>query len=116
MEWETLVASPGAAERILNSRPKANPETELRVTHNLGEGAWDVKEHMLLTPYPFWMEARTDPWAPYLMATCDGTMDGRQLFAELKKAEVLPQAAPDEEFARAIAILTSGGFLFLENV
>jgi SAM-dependent methyltransferase len=116
MEWETLVATPGSAERILRSHPKSNPETDLRVTHNLGDEGWAVSEHMLLTPYPFWMEARTDPWAPHLMATCDGKMDARQLFTELKTAGVLPSEAPDEEFARAIAILASGGFLFLENV
>ena len=71
---------------------------------------------MLVTPYPFSMEARTDPWAPYLMAACNGTKTGRDLFAELKEQGVLPEAAPDEEFARAIAILASGGFLFLEQV
>jgi SAM-dependent methyltransferase len=116
MKWETLAASPGAAEKILQSRPKPNPETELRVLHKIGDEGWEVTQHMLVTPYPFWMEARTDPWAPYLMATCDGQMDARQLFAELKAAEVLPEGAPDEEFARAIAILASGGFLLLENL
>ena len=116
MEWETLVASADAAERILASRPRANPESELRVLHKIGDEGWEVTQHMLITPYPFWMEARTDPWAPYLLATCNGTMNGRELFAELKEAGVLPQAAPDEEFARAIAILASGGFLFLDNV
>jgi carbamoyltransferase len=116
MEWETLAASSEAAERILQSRPRANPETELRVLHKIAEGGWEVTQHMLVTSYPFWMEARTDPWAPYLMATCDGKMNARELFSELKAAEVLPQAAPDEEFARAIAILASGGFLFLDNI
>jgi SAM-dependent methyltransferase len=116
LEWETLVASPGAAEKILQSRPKPNPESELRVLHRLGEDGWEAAEHMLVTPYPFSMEARTDPWAPHLMALCDGSKNARELFAELKRHGVLPEAAPDEEFARAIAILASGGYLLLENV
>ena len=116
LEWETLVVSPGAADQILNSRPKPNPETELRVLHKLGEEGWETAEHMLVTPYPFAMEARTDPWAPYLMAVCDGKKTARELFAELKEQNVLPQTGQDEEFARAVAILASGGFLFLENV
>ena len=111
LEWESLVASPKGAERILQSRPKPNPETELRVLHRLGDSGWETAEHMLVTSYPFSMEARTDPWAPHLMAACDGTRNARELFAELKKEGVLPEAAPDEEFARAIAILASGGFL-----
>ena len=116
LEWESLVASPKGAERILQSRPKPNPETELRVLHRLGDSGWETAEHMLVTSYPFSMEARTDPWAPHLMAACDGTRNARELFAELKKEGVLPEAAPDEEFARAIAILASGGFLFLEQL
>ena len=36
LEWETLVVSGEATERILQSRPKPNPETELRVLHRLG--------------------------------------------------------------------------------
>jgi methylase of polypeptide subunit release factors len=116
VEWESLAASSKAVERILQSKPKPNPETELRVLHRLGEDGWETAEHMLVTPYPFSMEARTDPWAPYLMAACNGTKTGRDLFAELKQEGVLPEAAPDEEFARAIAILASGGFLFLEQV
>ena len=35
LEWETLVVSGEATERILQSRPKPNPETELRVLHRL---------------------------------------------------------------------------------
>ena len=66
--------------------------------------------------YPFSMEARTDPWAPYLMAACDSKKTAREFFTQLKQEGVLPEAAPDEEFARAIAILASGGFLFLENL
>lgn len=116
MEWETLVASPEAAGRILQSQPRANPETEMRVLHKIGDEGWKVTQHMLVTPYPFWMEARTDPWAPYLLATCDGKRNGRELFSELKEAGVLPQGAPDAEFARAIAILASGGFLFLDKI
>jgi hypothetical protein len=50
------------------------------------------------------------------MALCDGSKNARELFAELKRHGVLPEAAPDEEFARAIAILASGGYLLLENV
>ena len=53
-------------------------------------------------------------------AVSDGRLrdqkNARELFQQLKQEGVLPEAAPDEEFARAIAILASGGFLFLENL
>ena len=73
-----------------------------------------MDEHMLVTPYPFSMEARTDPWAPYLMAACERKETAREFFA-IEAGRRVAGGAPDEEFARAIAILASGGFLFLET-
>lgn len=117
VEWETLVASPGGSDKILNARPKPNPESELLVLHKLVDAeGWQVDYHKLLTAYPFSMEAKTDPWAPFLMPLCDGTKTGRELLVELKQDGALPQEATEAEFARAVAVLVSGGFLFLEGL
>jgi hypothetical protein len=117
LEWETLAASPGVAEKILNARPKPNSESKLVVQHELAAGeGWQVDHHKLLTPYPFSMEAKTDPWAPFLMALCDGKRTARELLVDLKQEGAIPNDATEEEFARAISVLVSGGFLFLENI
>jgi hypothetical protein len=114
LDWETSLLKPGGIERLLAARIKANPGAELRVVHKLGGDGWEVKEHVLQSQYPFSMEARTDPWAPYLMAISDGTRTLGQYFEDLKQAEAVTPDAPPEEFARAVAVLVSGGFLSVE--
>jgi hypothetical protein len=114
LELETSLMKPGGIEHLLDSRLKANAGAELRVVHKLGEDGWEVTEHMLQSKYPFSMEARTDPWAPYLMAICDGTRTLGQYLEELKQAQAVAPDAPPEEFARAVAVLVSGGFLSVE--
>jgi SAM-dependent methyltransferase len=117
IEWETLAVSAEAAEKILNARPKPNSESKLVVHHELADGeGWQVDHHKLLTPYPFSMEAKTDPWAPFLMALCDGERTARELLVDLKQQGAIPSDATEEEFARAISVLVSGGFLFLDNI
>lgn len=114
LDWETLLVTPGSVERILNARARGNRETELHVAHALTDEGWSVTEHKLQTSYPFSMEARTDGWSPFLVAICDGTKTLREYFEDLKNREVFPPTADPAEFARAVAVLVSGGFIFLE--
>jgi SAM-dependent methyltransferase len=113
-EWETSLVTPGSVERILNARARGNRETELHVAHELTDEGWSVTEHKLQTSYPFAMEARTDAWSAFLVAICDGTKTLREYFHELKDRQVFPPTADPAEFARAVAVLVSGGFIFLE--
>jgi hypothetical protein len=48
------------------------------------------------------------------MAVCDGTYTVAEHFEQLRQEGVLPEGAVADEFARAIAVLVSGGFLLLE--
>ena len=113
-KWETSIVTPGAVERILNERARGNPEVEMHIAHALTDEGWSVTEHKLRTTYPFAMEARTDAWSPFLVAMCDGTKTLRELFEELKQREIFPETADVAEFAHAVGVLVSGGFIFLE--
>jgi methylase of polypeptide subunit release factors len=115
LDWESRAASPDAAAMILNSRLKAAPGAELKVSHRLEDGQWSVSEHLLQIERPFSMETRTDPWVPYLLSLCDGTKTGAEYLNELKQQEVLAADTPAHEFAQALAVYVSGGFLRLEN-
>jgi methylase of polypeptide subunit release factors len=115
LDWETLASSPGGRERILAARVRANPESELHVVHKLEPSGWDVTEHVLRAAAPFSMEARTEPWAPYMMAFCDGSRTVQQHLEELKAHEIIPAGTTPDEFARAVGVLISGGFLLKEN-
>lgn len=112
--WETTMASPSALDSLMTSRVRANSSAEMRVRHKLTADGWEIDEYMLRSSFPFSMEARTDPWAPYLMAHCDGSQTVAECFELLKDREAIPAEAPPAEFARALAVLISGGFLLLE--
>jgi hypothetical protein len=113
-EWETSLVTPDVVDRILNARARGNSEAEMHIAHALTEEGWAITEHKLRTIYPFTMEARTDAWTPFLVAMCDGTKMLRELFEELKEREIFPETADAAEFAQAVGVLVSGGFIFLE--
>jgi methylase of polypeptide subunit release factors len=114
LAWETTAVSPDAANRILESRARCNPETELHVSHKMTEEGWSVAQYRLQTSYPFAMDATTDAWAPFLVGVCDGSRTLREHFEDLKSQGALPATAVADEFARAVAVLVSGGFILLE--
>ena len=115
IDFETHIRQPGGIEHFLATRVRANRETAFRVTHKLGEEGWDVSEYVLQTVEPFSMEARAEPWAAHLLAAATGSHTLRELVDILKQQEVLPAAVPAADFARAAAVLVSGGFLLLEQ-
>jgi methylase of polypeptide subunit release factors len=115
LEWETQMSMPGAVEQLMGARLRANPGAELRIVHRLVEGGWQPGEHVLLSSCPFSMEARTDAWVPYLLGIADGSRSLSEYMRELQQAEAIGPDAPPDEFARAVAVLVSGGFLSLEG-
>jgi hypothetical protein len=60
------------------------------------------------------MEATTDAWSPFLVEMCDGRRTVLECFDKLKAEGVLPASCDPKEFAGAVAVLVSGGFMFLE--
>lgn len=116
IELETLRLQNGGLARILAARASVNLATELRISHKLTHDGWEPDSNLLITTKPFPMEARVDLWAPYLMAVCGDskTKTVAEIFRDLQEQEVLPQQADPLEFAQAVSVLASGGFLELE--
>ncbi len=111
LQWQTTASTPGFEEELLTSRVQANPATELLVRHRLTPEGWELHEHTLRTDRPFAMEARTDEWAAFLVSMCDGQHTVAEYFEQLKEQGALPAEGRADEFAQAVAVLISGGFL-----
>ena len=111
LAWETAAGSDQLTRLILDSPLYAARETEFEVIHHLGNGTWDPSSYKLRTECPFSMECSVQPWMAHLLSLCDGRANGRDLLMALIRNEVLPGATPEDEFARAVATLASGGFL-----
>jgi SAM-dependent methyltransferase len=115
IQWETSLRRQDAIRALLKSKLRANEDTRLTVPHTLGTEGWEPSAYLLSVTKPFSMEARTEPWAPHLLAYSDGSRTVAENLELLIQQGVLPEGLPPEEFARAVAVFVSGGFLRLES-
>jgi SAM-dependent methyltransferase len=111
LAWEAAVADGSGAERALRSRLAAVPGIQLRVMNRMEEGDWAAVEHILQTDAPFSMECRTQPWMAYLLSKCDGTKTGLDLLRDLIAEEIVYAGTEPNDFAEALTMLISGGFI-----
>lgn len=111
LRWEAAAKREETIARLLEERPRATPQLELRVTHRMREGDLVPAEFQLSTEYPFSLECAVPAWTGYLLAACDGSRSGRELLAWCKGRGLLHPETPEEEFARFLAMLVSGGFV-----
>lgn len=114
LAWETAAIGDGLTRIILDSRLHASREAEFEVVHRLGQAEWTPASYKLRTDRIFSMECSAQPWMAHMLSLCDGRT-GREVLAALVRNEVLPEAVPEHEFARAAAALVSGGFLEVEG-
>ena len=113
--WETTATDPAFACRIIEAKPVANADLQLRVVHRLQDGELAPKEFTLETNYPFTVECAIRPWAAFLLPRCDGKTTGHELLAFLKENELLAADESEDHFADFLRVLISGGFLEIEG-
>lgn len=113
--WETAAADAGILSRILDSKPRAAPGSELRVTHRVQDAQFAPQDFRLDTNYPFNLECKIEPWTAYVIPRCDGKTTAREILAWLKENGLVGGGAPEEEFADFLRVLISGGFLEVEG-
>ena len=113
LDWESLVAGGAATAQVLDGALTAGPDVELRVVNRLQGGDWAATRYQLQGDYPFSMEIEPQPWMIYLLSKCDGKKTGRELWRQLIDDEVIFSSTPLDQFAAALAVLVSGGFLHL---
>ncbi|MEO8128054.1 MAG: class I SAM-dependent methyltransferase [Bryobacteraceae bacterium] len=111
LDWEGLAAGSGGASRVLDGALTAAPDIELRVVNRLQDGDWAATGYQLQAEYPFKMDVEPQPWMIYLLGKCDGRKTGRQLWQQLIDEEVIFPGTPLDQFAAALTVLVSGGFL-----
>jgi SAM-dependent methyltransferase len=112
LRWETELASRGS-EWLLDTRPRASSAVEFLVTHRMVAGELAPTAYRLQTDHPFSTEARAAPWMGALIARCDGAVSARDHFAGLKEQGAFPVGVGLTDFARVVAQLVSGGFLWI---
>ena len=102
---------PGRLQRLLDSRPRTSPRTELRSRSVLRDGEWLTDECKLVTASPFAVQASCPPWYPMLLARCDGTITAREHLQHIRDLKIVPEDASPEAFAAMVRQLVDSGFL-----
>lgn len=109
--WETRRATEKDSAWLLDVRPVASPDLELRVVHRMVDGELTPAAYTLQTEYPFSMESSVTPWMAILVARCDGAATGREHYAYLREQGAFPGSVTETEFGRLLGTLVSGGFI-----
>lgn len=113
LDWEGSVAGGTDTTQVLDGTLTAAPDIELRVVNRLQDGDWAATGYQLQSGYPFNMDLQPQPWMLYLLSKCDGKKTGRELWRQLIGEEVIFPGTPLDQFATALTVLVSGGFLYL---
>jgi SAM-dependent methyltransferase len=113
LDWETAACNGVGTRAVLEQPLKPTPGIQLAVKHNLAGEGWEETEYSLSTQYPFKMECTTQSWIAYLLSRCDGKRTGLDHLEHLKSEGIVQPDTPAQEFAQALIILVSGGFLCL---
>ena len=117
LRWMVGTASWDMADtrRLLSSRPRTLPRTELRSRSLLQEGQWGVEECQLVTLAPFAVEAACPNWYATLLQFCDGRMTAREHLQYLRDTHAVPDTAPEDLFASMIRQLIDAGLVEIEE-
>lgn len=101
--------------RLLTSRPRTLPRTELRSRSLLQDGQWAIDECVLITLAPFAVEAACPLWYATLLQFCDGNMTARDHLQYLRDTRAVPDSAPEDVFAMMIRQLVDAGLVEIEE-
>ncbi|MEO8128055.1 MAG: methyltransferase [Bryobacteraceae bacterium] len=115
MRWERGAADGSGAKAVLDSKLTASPQAALRVLNQLQQGDWAPTEYNLQVEYPFHVECRTQPWIVQLLGLCNGAKTGREHLRSLIAYGLIAQGTSPEQFAQALVLLVSEGFLQLAS-
>ncbi len=111
MRWEQAVANGTGAKKALDSRLTAAPGAALSVLNQLQGGDWAPAEYKLQVDYPFHVECKIQSWIAQLLGLCNGAKTGREQLRSLIAFGLVAQGTTPEQFAQALVLLISEGFL-----
>ncbi|MGH7616643.1 MAG: methyltransferase [Gemmatimonadaceae bacterium] len=101
--------------RLLDTRPRALPRTELRVRSELRDGIWTPTSTVVVATVPFAADAPCPSWFPEFLRRCDGRTTAGEHLARLRAEGVVPATISDEDFAELIRELADVPYIELDE-
>lgn len=108
-------ASPGALERLLESRPVLNGHVTLGTEHASEGGDWALRTAALKSDVPFDVRLPCPREMIALIGRMDGTQTVRELYDAVARAGTLADDATIERLASFIHVLVAHGFVDLHE-
>lgn len=108
--------SPSAGERFdrIVAHPPYVPVLQPKYA-SLWKTDWKLESQKLFTDAPFKMQLEASGWTLQLLAECDGTRMGEQLFDSMKVRGIVEPDTPFRDFADVLTVMVSGGYLRIAN-
>ena len=114
LEWERTVARGQDVEMLRTARLKAS-ECRLNAAYVLRECNWALEKQHLLIDEPFKMELEAPGWTLELLAACDGSRSGEELFEMFRVKEMFEPGTSFSQFAEILRLLVSGGYAAIQQ-
>ncbi|HWY70213.1 MAG TPA: class I SAM-dependent methyltransferase [Terriglobales bacterium] len=114
LEWERTVARGQDVDMLRTARLKAS-ECRLNAAYVLRECNWALEKQHLLIDEPFKMELEAPGWTLELLAACDGSRSGEELFEMFRVKEMFEPGTSFSQFAEILRLLVSGGYAAIQQ-
>lgn len=101
---------------LLDEKPCMTKDMALEVVHGFRDRELMPTGFRLRTDYPFELTCEIQPWTAQLIAKCDGTRTGRELYSFCRESGLIVGEVTAEDFTILIRDLVSGGFLNVNSV
>lgn len=119
VEWlrrvQTALMSPETAPKPALMRPRAAQPVELSGSYMLRDGRIETTSFTAQVDYPLYGMLGVEPWVGNLLALCDGSETGRDLYLRCRREKWLAPEVGAEEFYRLLLALLTGGFIEVEG-
>ena len=109
--WESAAADPASLQWVLEARPRVSPDCRMRLSHAPSDGGWAVEDCVVVTTWPFPVEAKCPPWTASFLNRCDGQATVRDHLSWLKGEDLVPGDTPEAEFAGLVRSMLAGALL-----
>lgn len=113
LAWEERMLRPASVRALLDATPDVPEDLELRIGQVRRQGEMRIYNCWLVTNAPLMVEAECPPWVALLFQRADGRRTGREHFAALQEAKVIPETVTEDDFASSLEGLVGLGTLVL---
>jgi SAM-dependent methyltransferase len=111
LDWEAECREPGATDFLFGLRPAIASNAQLHVLHRLHEGSFTPELYGIEINEPFVTDLRCAKWTVALIASCDGRRTWREVLEDSRKAGLVADEVPNDEFADLLRALVGQGLL-----